>query len=101
VNKSTRRKFIAGARSFALAAILAVTAGITQGATPLTFQLNWVAGGPNAAVEIVDDGSGPGGDDDGRGLAGLRERASRLGGSVDAGPLPGGGFRLRVEVPVA
>jgi len=60
-----------------------------------------VAGGPNAAVEIVDDGSGPGGEDDGRGLAGLRERASRLGGSVDAGPLPGGGFRLRVEVPVA
>jgi two-component system sensor histidine kinase DesK len=60
-----------------------------------------VAGGPNAAVEIVDNGSGPGGEDDGRGLAGLRERASRLGGSVDAGPLPGGGFRLRVEVPVA
>ena len=60
-----------------------------------------VAGGPNAAVEIVDDGAGPGGDDDGRGLAGLRERASRLGGSADAGPLPGGGFRLRVEVPLA
>ena len=59
-------------------------------------------GGPNAAVEIVDDGGGADGDDDGRGLAGLRERASRLGGSVDAGPLPdGGGFRLRVEVPLA
>jgi len=56
VNKSTRRKFIAGARSFALAAILAVTAGITQGATPLTFQLNWVAGGPNAgfAAALVE-----------------------------------------------
>jgi two-component system sensor histidine kinase DesK len=58
-------------------------------------------GGPSAAVEIVDNGSGDGADDGGRGLAGLRERASRLGGSVEAGPLPDGGFRLRVEVPLA
>jgi two-component system sensor histidine kinase DesK len=59
--------------------------------------------GPNAAVEVVDNGNGNGNgaDDDGRGLAGLRERASRLGGSVEAGPLPGGGYRLRVEVPLA
>jgi two-component system sensor histidine kinase DesK len=58
-------------------------------------------GGPNAAVEVVDNGSGDATEDDGRGLAGLRERASRLGGSVEAGPLPDGGYRLRVEVPLA
>ncbi|NJN16449.1 MAG: sensor histidine kinase [Oscillochloris sp.] len=39
------------------------------------------------------DGSG------GFGLAGLRERAERLGGTVDAGPLPQGGFRLEMRLP--
>jgi two-component system, NarL family, sensor histidine kinase DesK len=35
----------------------------------------------------------------GHGLAGLRERAESLGGTVDAGAGPDGGFRLRVSVP--
>jgi two-component system sensor histidine kinase DesK len=54
------------------------------------------------AVEVEDDGTGPapGPTDEGSGLAGLRERAARLGGSVEAGPLPGRGFRLRVAIPV-
>jgi two-component system sensor histidine kinase DesK len=62
-----------------------------------------VAGGRgSAAVEVVDDGpAGAATDSGGRGLAGLRERAARVGGSVEAGPAPGGGFRLRVEVPLA
>lgn len=62
-----------------------------------------VAGGrDSAAVEVVDDGETSfGSDGDGHGLAGLRERAARVGGSVEAGPAPGGGFRLRVEVPLA
>jgi two-component system sensor histidine kinase DesK len=37
----------------------------------------------------------------GSGLAGLRERTARLGGGVEAGLLPDGGFRLRVSVPLA
>ena len=40
------------------------------------------------------------GGDDGSGLRGLRERVARLRGQLDAGPAPGGGFRLRVRVPV-
>jgi two-component system sensor histidine kinase DesK len=59
-------------------------------------------GRDSAAVEVVDDGGASAGSDDvGHGLAGLRERAARIGGSVEAGPAPGGGFRLRVEVPLA
>jgi two-component system sensor histidine kinase DesK len=54
-------------------------------------------------VEIVDDGRGPAADrdgHDGHGLAGLRERAARLGGTVTVGRADGGkGFRLRVSVP--
>jgi two-component system sensor histidine kinase DesK len=54
--------------------------------------------GRQVALEIVNDGvSGPAGE--GSGLAGLAERAHMLGGSVSAGPITGGGFRLSVEVP--
>ena len=55
-----------------------------------------------ASAEVVDDGRGANGGppDGGHGLAGLRERAERLGGEVDAGSGAAGGFRLRVSVPV-
>ena len=48
-----------------------------------------------SAVEISDDGIG-GPADFGSGLAGLRERAAALGGSVSAGPVSPRGWRLRV-----
>ena len=53
-------------------------------------------------VEVVDDGHGgsalqPG---DGHGIVGMRERAALYGGSLDAGPLPGGGFRVAAHLPV-
>jgi len=37
---------------------------------------------------------------EGFGLLGLRERVALLGGSLEAGDRPEGGFRLRVEVPM-
>lgn len=36
----------------------------------------------------------------GKGLIGMRERANVYGGSLDAGPAPGGGWRVRAEFPV-
>lgn len=36
----------------------------------------------------------------GTGLAGLRDRVATVGGQLEAGALPGGGFRLRVQVPL-
>jgi two-component system sensor histidine kinase DesK len=59
------------------------------------------------AVEVVDDGTGSRPDPTaaaapgrpGTGLSGLAERAARLGGRVEAGPVDGHGYRLRVEVP--
>ncbi|MGI5168731.1 sensor histidine kinase [Spirillospora sp. CA-253888] len=35
----------------------------------------------------------------GSGITGMRERARALGGALDAGPRPGGGFRVRARLP--
>jgi signal transduction histidine kinase len=55
-------------------------------------------------VTVSDDGwrapsrrSPPGG---GRGLLGLRERVAVLGGDLESGPTPGGGFQVRASFPV-
>jgi signal transduction histidine kinase len=61
--------------------------------------------GAEVAIEVSDDGRGPRCDPDlsssGQGLIGMRERVELYGGSLDVGPRPGGGFRVRVSVPVA
>jgi signal transduction histidine kinase len=55
------------------------------------------------AVEVVDDGGGAQAGDPGHvahGIAGMRERAALYGGTLEAGPLPGGGFRVAATLPV-
>lgn len=54
-----------------------------------------------AAVEIEDDGNGIVDSRGGSGLSGLRERAQRLRGDLEAGAGPEGGFRLRLTVPLS
>jgi signal transduction histidine kinase len=53
-------------------------------------------------VEVVDDGRGPrNGAPAGHGLAGMRERTALLGGELDVGRGPGGGFAVRARLPLA
>jgi signal transduction histidine kinase len=52
-------------------------------------------------VEVTDDGAGTVGPPAaGNGITGMRERAALVGGTVDAGPLREGGFRVRARLPL-
>jgi signal transduction histidine kinase len=59
------------------------------------------------AVEVADDGRGwpangrwpPTGSGNGLGIVGMRERATAVGGELEVGPRPEGGFRVRARLP--
>jgi signal transduction histidine kinase len=67
----------------------------------VTVLLSWQ---PDAIVlQVDDDGRGASasadGDGLGQGMLGMRERAAMFGGSLSAGPRPGGGFRVLARIP--
>ncbi|MDP9847872.1 sensor histidine kinase [Streptosporangium lutulentum] len=56
--------------------------------------------GDEAVLEVRDNGRIKGKHVPGNGLNGLSERVAAEGGTMESGPLPGGGFRVVVRVPV-
>ncbi|MQY14668.1 hypothetical protein SRB5_48440 [Streptomyces sp. RB5] len=53
--------------------------------------------GRGAGRELYEEG---GADGQGHGLIGMRERVGMVGGTLDAGPRPGGGFRVTAVLPL-
>jgi signal transduction histidine kinase len=61
--------------------------------------------GTGVRIEVTDDGNAGLRHDrpesmPGHGIAGMRQRVGAFGGSLAAGPCPGGGFRVLAEIPV-
>jgi signal transduction histidine kinase len=55
-------------------------------------------------IEVTDSGRGPApaaGHNGGHGLAGMRERAATVGGTLETGPGPAGGFRVTARLPLS
>jgi signal transduction histidine kinase len=69
------------------------------GATTATVAVTY--GNEAVTVEVEDDGRGSaaGSIGSGSGIVGMRERAQSVGGTVEAGPREGGGFRVRARLP--
>ncbi|HEY7264325.1 MAG TPA: histidine kinase [Trebonia sp.] len=67
------------------------------GESAASVRIEW---GEKLLITVTDDGRGISGGPPGRGLLGLRERLSLYGGELDAGPRPGGGWRVRAVLPV-
>ncbi|MFC7529653.1 sensor histidine kinase [Actinoplanes sp. GCM10030250] len=74
--------------------------GRHAGQAPATVLLDY--GDNDLTVEITDEGTGPPGRPvaPGRGLSGMAERVAGLGGSLDAGWGPAGGFLVRAKLPL-
>jgi signal transduction histidine kinase len=78
---------------------------VARHAWPATVSLRVTYGDDSLLVEVADNGrtavtNGTGGPGSGTGIAGMRERATALGGTFSAGFRAGGGFAVMARLPV-
>ena len=71
------------------------------GPTRAQVSVRWAA--DSLELEVTDAGGPrpePAPGSSGHGIAGMRERAALHGGTVHAGPAPGGGFTVQARIPL-
>ncbi|HEX6231403.1 MAG TPA: sensor histidine kinase [Actinomycetota bacterium] len=76
---------------------------VARHAGPATATVRLAYGERDVTVQVDDDGRGPeapGSPGGGKGMQGMRERVAALGGELEAGERPGGGFRVRARLPL-
>jgi signal transduction histidine kinase len=76
---------------------------VARHAGPATATVQIAYGDRDLTVQVDDDGRGPGQQPrtgSGKGILGMRERVAALSGDLEAGPRPGGGFRVRARLPL-
>ncbi len=82
---------------------------VTRHAGPASATVQVSYGDGELTVQVDDDGRGPppqggapggGAPGGGQGIVGMRERVAALGGELQAGPRPGGGYRVRARLPL-
>lgn len=74
---------------------------VVRHAGPCTAVVTLQRAADELVITVTDTGVGaPAGRGEGHGLTGMRERATALGGSFEAGPGPGGGFTVSARLPV-
>ncbi|MGH2894482.1 MAG: sensor histidine kinase [Solirubrobacteraceae bacterium] len=76
-------------------------------AGPASARVSLIYHNDRLVIDVVDDGRGGSngagadrGQGSGLGIPGMRERAAAVGGELDAGPRPEGGFRVHATLPV-
>ena len=86
-----------------LAAYRIVQEGLTNaikhaGGAPTEVTVSWSE--LELAIEVRDRGRARNGGEGGHGLVGMRERVRVYGGALEAGPVRGGGWRVRATLPL-
>jgi len=88
----------AGVAASAYRIVQEALTNVIRHAAPTRCQVEIAVKDGEISISVCDDGPGPGHrtreTDGGLGLVGMRERAASHGGSLDAGPRPGGGFQV-------
>jgi signal transduction histidine kinase len=76
---------------------------VARHAGPATAAVQIAYGSGELTVQVDDDGRGPpqqARPGSGKGILGMKERVAALSGELEAGPRPGGGFRVRARFPL-
>jgi signal transduction histidine kinase len=100
--EGTPRPLPAGVDLAAFRIVQEALTNVTRHAGPASATVLVGYGHQELTVQVDDDGRGPAGNGAGKGngIRGMRERVAALGGELDAGPRPGGGFRVLAHLPL-